>query len=87
MARPKQHVPPKGLYPSAGHDSATMKREAACSSENLLSVCKTVRRHNLGDHIPNYTLITVASEFGASTEVAQSQFKIMRIYAKTDKRN
>jgi hypothetical protein len=57
------------------------EKEATYYSENLVSVYKCTRHHNLRDHMPNYTLITTASEFGASTEVVQRQFKRLRMYA------
>jgi hypothetical protein len=82
---------------------STLKMETAGPSERLVSTCMTSQydhkergsvsiykstwNHNPGDHIPNYTLITIASKFGALTEVAQSKFKRLKMYAKTDKRN
>jgi hypothetical protein len=65
--------------------NATLKLEAACSSEIFVSAYKTVRCHNSEDHDLKDARFGISGEFGVSSEVDQSKFRSMRTHVQKNK--
>jgi hypothetical protein len=70
-----QQVPPKCLYPSTGPRGATLKMEAAYSTERLVCIYKTTQSHSLEDHSLKAAWVRIARELSVSPKAAQSIFR------------